>query len=100
MLFFQGKYNDLPPELTNLEHKLSRVHIYSTDQVTAEKIANDAELQCLLSNWYYTDVRIAGTEVYLLMDNEHSLFKYGKRFSDCGYWVQALDIVARVAQIA
>jgi hypothetical protein len=100
MDFVQGKYNELPPEFPDLEHKLPRVHIYSTDRVTADKIANDTELQRLLIDWYYCDVRIAGNEIYLLMDNEHSLYKYGRRLYDCGYWVQALDIVVRVAQIA
>jgi hypothetical protein len=99
MDFFGGKYNDLPPELPHLEHKLERVHIYSNDQVFAEKLALDPELQRLLKDWYYCDVRIAGTEVYLLLDNEHMLFKYGRRLQDCGYWVQAIDICARCAQL-
>ena len=94
------RYKDLPPELPALEHKLPRVHLYSMDEGYANRLAQDSALKYLLSNWFYTDIRISGNLIYLYLDNEHVLAKYGRRLQSPNYWVEAMDICVRIAELS
>ncbi|MBE7439536.1 MAG: hypothetical protein HS115_13850 [Spirochaetales bacterium] len=88
------------PEL-KIPHSLPRVRFYGTDATFATRFADDPELKRLLSDWHFTDIRIGGSSVELILDDNMVMPTFGgKRMSNPGYVVQALDIASRVAVLA
>jgi len=88
------------PEM-KIEHGLPRVRFYGNDAAFAARFAQDPELKRLLSNWYFTDIRLGGTTVELILDDNMVMPTFGgDRMSNPGYVVQALDIASRVAELA
>lgn len=95
-----GKHRDLPGEIKSLDKQLPRISVYGADENFARRFTGDFELKRLLSDWYYADISIEGDEIFLLLDNEMVLRKYMTRLQSPGYIVQAMDIVARIGQLA
>lgn len=92
-----GKKLELP-EMPGV--KIQRARAYGQDQTFAQTLVRDAELQRLLSDWYYADIRIGGDGIELVLDDNMVMPTFGsKRMSSPGYVVQALDICARIAAI-
>ncbi|MCX7679875.1 MAG: hypothetical protein N2316_11755 [Spirochaetes bacterium] len=99
--FLKGNALQLPPEVPSLKGKLPRVNgVYSVDQNFAAKLVNDQELSKLLANWYYLKVVIQGENVILILDHEHAPYKFGERMSFPQYWIEAMNICARIADVA
>lgn len=99
--FLKGNNLQLPPEVPSLKGKLPRVNgVYSVDQNFAAKLVADQELTKLLEKWYYLKVVIQGENVVLILDHEHAQNKFGERMAFPHYWVEAMDICARIADVA
>ena len=97
--FIKGQKVDLP-ELKSSGVKLKKIRFFGSDEAMVRKIAASAELQQLLSNWHYTDIRIGGDEVKLILDDNMVQATYGTRFMTPHYIIQGLDICAAVARAA
>ena len=97
--FIKGQKVDLP-EMKLSDVKLKRIRFFGSDEAMIRKIAASAELQELLSNWHYADIRIGGDEVKLILDDNMVQATYGTRLMTPHYIVQGLDICAAVAKAA
>ena len=94
-----GKKMELP-EMKLDGIRMKRARLYGQDEAFARRLGTDAELERLLSDWYYADIRIGGDAVELVLDDNMVMPTFGgKRMSSPGYVVQALDICARIAAI-
>jgi len=91
----------LPAGIPALKGKLPRVNgVYSADQAFAAKIVSDPELSKLLANWFYPNITMNGDVVELKLDHEHAQNKFRERMASPGYWVEAMNICARIVDIA
>jgi len=96
-----GSTITLPPEIPSLKKRLPRIGgVYSADQGFAEKLVSDQELSRLLDRWYYADIRIQGDTVELVLNHENAPRHFGTRMASPQYWVEAMDICARIADLA
>ncbi|HBS85872.1 MAG: hypothetical protein A2W91_09045 [Bacteroidetes bacterium GWF2_38_335] len=94
-----GKTNDLT-EIQPTAGKLKRVRLYGQDLNLANKLVQDTQLNQLIANWHYTDVRISGNKLRFTMDDSMVASTFGSRIAKPQFIVDGLDIAARVAQIA
>ncbi len=96
-----GGGGPLPAELSSLKGKLPRVNgVYSEEEAFAAKVVSDQELSALLSNWFYPNIILQGDRIVLRLDHENAQKKFGERMISPTYWVEAMDICVRLADVA
>ena len=69
-------------------------------RVKSEMGTDYAQLPALLGKWYYADIRVHGDTVELTLDHENAPRHFGTRMASPRYWVEAMDICARIADAA
>ena len=74
------------------------IDVYGTDINAAQKMISSPELQQLLSNWKYTDVRCEGDTCKLALDNNSAPSTIGlEKMYTHEFAIQALDIAVAAA---
>ena len=74
------------------------VHLYG-DELAGQKVVNSQELKNLLSTWKYTDIRMEGNHLKLLLDNNSASSTIGiTKMYTHAFAIQALDIAITAAK--
>lgn len=74
------------------------IHLYG-DPVAGQKAVQSQELQKLLSNWKYTDIRMEGNSLKLALDNNSAPSTIGLRtMYTHAFAIQAMDIAVAAAK--
>lgn len=94
-----GKSFDLP-EVKELRGKLKRIRIFTENPAFARSFTDNPDLDRLLKNWHYTDIRISGDKVFFTLDDNMSQATFGSRTTKPDFPAYALEICAEAAKSA
>ncbi len=92
-----GKQIELPEQK---DLRIGKNRVFARDKAVAGKVVSSPELQNLLSDWHFLDVRVFDNNVVFTLDDNMINPTFGpRRLQTPEYIIQALDIAACVADL-
>lgn len=80
--------------------RIGRAEVLGTDPNLAQKLCGDPDLQRLLSDWQFADLRLAGDVCEVVLDDPQMLATLGSKLQSTDFLIQMLEICARAMLIA